>query len=77
MKNGQLWWNLDTDRVERVVGRLNKARVFTCSHNYSDFGPVKQNRLIKANDNQVEDYLKESEELKTKRTLEVNIKDKV
>ena len=29
MKNGQLWFNINTNRVERVVGQLNKVRVFT------------------------------------------------
>ena len=66
MKNGQLWYNLDTERVERVVGTLNKTRVFTVSHGYSELTPVKRSYLLKASDLQVEDYMKESAEIKAK-----------
>ena len=66
MKNGQLWYNLDTERVERVVGTLNKTRVFTVSHGYSELKPVKRSYLLKASDLQIEDYMKESAEIKQK-----------
>ena len=66
MKNGQLWYNLDTERVERVVGTLNKTRVFTVSHGYSELTPVKRSYLLKASDLQIEDYMKESAEIKAK-----------
>lgn len=66
MKNGQLWYNLDTERVERVVGTLNKTRVFTVSHGYSELKPVKRSYLLKASDLQIEDYMKESAEIKAK-----------
>tara|TARA_Y100000356_G_scaffold132548_1_gene138021 strand:- start:206 stop:475 length:270 start_codon:yes stop_codon:yes gene_type:complete len=66
MKNGQLWYNLDTERVERVVGTLNKTRVFTVSHGYSELKPVKRSYLLKASGAQVEDYMKESAEIKAK-----------
>ena len=66
MKNGQLWYNLDTEQVERVVGTLNKTRVFTVSHGYSNFQPVKRSYLLKASGAQVEDYMKESAEIKAK-----------
>ena len=66
MKNGQLWYNLDTERVERVVGTLNKTRVFTVSHGYSELKPVKRAYLLKASGAQVEDYMKESAEIKAK-----------
>ena len=45
MKNGSLYYNESTRRVERVVGKLNGNRVFTVSHNYSDFGPVLKKNL--------------------------------
>ena len=66
MKNGQLWYNLDTERVERVVGTLNKTRVFTVAHGYSELKPVKRSYLLKASDLQIEDYMKESAEIKAK-----------
>jgi hypothetical protein len=66
MKNGQLWYNLDTERVERVVGTLNKTRVFTVSHGYSELTPVKRSYLLKASGAQLEDYMKESAEIKAK-----------
>tara|TARA_Y100000593_G_C4041196_1_gene205212 strand:- start:53 stop:304 length:252 start_codon:yes stop_codon:yes gene_type:complete len=64
MKNGQLWFNINTERVERVVGELNKIRVFTVGHGYSNMKPVKKIHLVKANGVQVGDYLKESTAIK-------------
>ena len=64
MKNGQLWFNINTERVERVVGELNKIRVFTVGHGYSNMKAVKKAHLVKANQLQVDDYLEESRELK-------------
>ena len=49
MKNGQLWFNINTNRIERVVGQLNKLRVFTVGHGYSNLKVVKKTMLVKAN----------------------------
>jgi len=76
MKNGQLWYNLDTERVERVVGTLNKTRVFTVSHGYSELAPVKRSYLLKASDLQIEDYMKESAEIKAKALAKYQIERK-
>tara|TARA_Y100000114_G_scaffold133488_1_gene132948 strand:+ start:1461 stop:1709 length:249 start_codon:yes stop_codon:yes gene_type:complete len=74
MKNGQLWYNLNTERVERVVGTLNKTRVFTVSHGYTDLKPVRRSSLLQASGVQVQDYLKESREIKNKkRVLEMSL----
>jgi acid stress-induced BolA-like protein IbaG/YrbA len=64
MKNGQLWLNINTERVERVVGELNKIRVFTVGHGYTDMKAVKKQHLVKANDVQVYDYLEEGRQLR-------------
>jgi len=60
MKNGSLYYNESTRRVERVVGKLNGNRVFTVSHNYSDFGPVLKRNLRIASGEEVDSYLGES-----------------
>ena len=60
MKNGSLYYNESTRRVERVVGKLNGNRVFTVSHNYSDFGPVLKKNLRMASGEEVDSYLGES-----------------
>ena len=74
MKNGQLWYNLNTERVERVVGTLNKTSVFTVSHGYTDLKPVRRSSLSQASGVQVQDYLKESREIKNKkRVLEMSL----
>ena len=74
MKNGQLWYNLNTERVERVVGTINKTRVFTVSHGYTDLKPVRRSSLSQASGVQVQDYLKESREIKNKkRVLEMSL----
>ena len=64
MKNGQLWLNINTERVERVVGELNKVRVFTIGHGYSNLKVVKKAHLVQANGIQISDYLEESNALK-------------
>ena len=64
MKNGQLWFIINTERVERVVGELNKIRVFTVGHGYSNMKAVKKTHLVKANGIQVYDYLEESRAIK-------------
>lgn len=64
VKNGQLWYNINTERVERVVGELNKIRVFTVGHGYSNMKVVKKAHLVKANGIQVDDYLEESRAIK-------------
>ena len=64
IKNGSLYWNINNERVERVVGKLNSARVFTVGHKYSNLKPVKSSHLLLAAAIQVSDYLTESKELR-------------
>ena len=74
MRNGSLYYNEATSRVERVVGKLNGKRVFTVSHGYSDFGPAQQKDLRKASGEEVDSYLEESESLKNNsRELQVSL----
>ena len=63
---GQLWYNIDTQRVERVVNRFNGSRVTTVWHGYTQESRVKETSLIKANGAQLKDYKKESADLKEK-----------
>ena len=65
LNNGALYWNTVTERVERVVGKLNSRRAFTVSHGYSELKPVPVTFLDKANGQQVRDYLAESKQLKS------------
>ena len=69
MKNGQLWYNINTESVERVVGELNKVRVFTVGHGYSNMKAVKKAQLVKANQLQLDDYLEESNAIKKAKIL--------
>ena len=69
MKNGQLWYNINTESVERVVGELNKIRVFTVGHGYSNMKAVKKAHLVKANQLQLDDYLEESNAIKKAEAL--------
>ena len=64
---GQLWYNLNTERVERVVNRFNGSRVTTVWHGYTQESRVKETSLVKANGVQVNDYMKESADLKDKK----------
>tara|TARA_R110002020_G_C16116089_1_gene759968 strand:- start:212 stop:484 length:273 start_codon:yes stop_codon:yes gene_type:complete len=64
---GQLWYNLNTERVERVVNRFNGSRVTTVWHGYTQESRVKETSLVKANGVQVNDYMKESADLKEKK----------
>jgi hypothetical protein len=74
MKNGSLYYNKSTSRVERVVGELNGCRVFTVSHGYSDFGPARRKDLRVASGEEVDSYLEESENLKNNsRELQVSL----
>ena len=74
MKNGSLYYNESTRRVERVVGKLNGNRGFTVSHNYSDFGPVLKRNLRIASGEEVDSYLEESESDKSNsRELQVSL----
>ena len=74
MKNGSLYYNESTRRVERVVGKLNGNRAFTVSHNYSDFGPVSKKNLRIASGEEVDSYLEESESDKNNsRELQVSL----
>jgi len=63
---GQLWYNIDTQRVERVVARFNGSRVTTVWHGYTQESRVKETSLVKANGAQLKDYKKESADLKEK-----------
>ena len=63
---GQLWYNIDTQRVERVVARFNGSRVTTVWHGYTQESRVKETSLVKANGAQLKDYRKESADLKEK-----------
>ena len=69
VKNGQLWYNINTESVERVVGELNKVRVFTVGHGYSNMKAVKKAHLVKANQLQLDDYLEESNAIKKAKIL--------
>ena len=69
MKNGQLWYNINTESVERVVGELNKIRVFTVGHGYSNMKAVKKAQLVKANQLQLDDYFEESNAIKKAKVL--------
>tara|TARA_B110000196_G_scaffold288399_1_gene273386 strand:- start:117 stop:344 length:228 start_codon:yes stop_codon:yes gene_type:complete len=74
MRNGSLYYNEVTNRVERVVGKLNGKRVFTVSHGYSEFGPARQKDLRKASGEEVDLYLEESGILKNNsRELQVSL----
>ena len=64
---GQLWYNLNTERVERVVARFNGSRVTTVWHGYTQESRVKETSLVKANGVQVNDYMRESVDLKEKK----------
>ena len=63
---GQLWYNLNTERVERVVSRFNGSRVTTVWHGYTQESRVKETSLIRANGAQIKDYMRESADLKEK-----------
>ena len=63
---GQLWYNIDTQRVEHVVARFNGSRVTTVWHGYTQESRVKETSLVKANGAQLKDYRKESADLKEK-----------
>ncbi len=63
---GQLWYNLNTERVERVVSRFNGSRVTTVWHGYSQESRVKESSLVRANGAQLKDYMRESADLKEK-----------
>ena len=60
MRNGSLYYNEATNRVERVVGKLN--------------GPVLKKNLRIASGEEVDSYLEESESLKNNsRELQVSL----
>jgi len=67
MKNGQLWLNINTERVERVVGELNKVRVFTVGHGYSNLKVVKKAHLVQANGIQIVTILRRATPLRQRR----------
>ena len=59
LRNGSLYYNEETDRVERVLGKVNSQRVWTSAHE-SQAQATKSNRLRMATDVEVGDYLQES-----------------
>ena len=74
MRNGSLYYNEASKRVERVVGKLNGNRVFTVSHGYSNFGPSRRKDLRLASSEEVDSYLEESDCLKNgSRKLQVSL----
>lgn len=73
IQNGALYMNINKERVERVVGKLNENRVFTVSHGYSDFGPVKRSALRKATPEEVTNYFGESHRVKSQKRMQERI----
>jgi len=59
LRNGSLYYNEETDRVERVLGKVNSQRVWTSVHE-QQAQATKSNRLRIATKAEVGDYLLES-----------------
>jgi tRNA A37 N6-isopentenylltransferase MiaA len=56
MRNGSLYYNKITERVERMVGQVSKVRVLTYHHK-EDEKSVQVKHLRKADRQEVENYL--------------------
>tara|TARA_Y100000401_G_C8324765_1_gene227485 strand:- start:1001 stop:1276 length:276 start_codon:yes stop_codon:yes gene_type:complete len=56
IRNGSLYWNTETKRVERVIGKLNGSRVWTYWHGQQERG-VRVNNLRKATKTEWQLYL--------------------
>jgi predicted transcriptional regulator len=56
IRNGALYYNNDTERVERVIGRVSPVRVLTYWHHTEERSHNAQ-KLRKATKIEVEDYL--------------------
>ena len=63
IRNGSLYFNSVLGRVERAIGKLNSARVWTNRHENAATA-VRVKNLRKATSNEVGDYISESELLK-------------
>ena len=56
VKNGSLYYNEDSDRVERVIGRIRGQRVVTYHHK-TDYQYPQARKLRIASGSEVSDYL--------------------
>ena len=56
MRNGSLYYNKITEKVERMVGQVSKVRVLTYHHK-EDEKSVQVKHLRKATKQEVDDYL--------------------
>ena len=63
IRNGSLYFNSTLGRVERAIGKLNSARVWTTRHENAATA-VRVKNLRKATSNEVDEYINESELLK-------------
>ena len=63
IRNGSLYFNSVLGRVERAIGKLNSARVWTNRHENAATA-VRVKNLRKATRNEVDEYINESELLK-------------
>ena len=59
IKNGSLYLNKKSSRVERVIGRINSQRVWTTFHDKTPVA-VRIVNLEVASDEEVEAYLQDS-----------------
>lgn len=59
IRNGSLYFNEKTRKVERVLGSINSQRVWTKYHK-NDTKDVQIKNLRLANENEVQDYIGES-----------------
>ena len=60
LRNGSLYYNDETDRVERVLGKVNCQRVWTSWHERGAHA-TRTNRLRLASQTEVAEYLDERE----------------
>ena len=58
LRNGSLYFNEDTNEVERVLGKVNSQRVWTAAHEERP-SATRTKRLRMANLKEVADYLGE------------------
>jgi hypothetical protein len=56
IRNGSLYFNRLTGRVERVIGQVSKVRVLSYHHK-QDEGSVQVKQLRRATKQEVDDYL--------------------
>ena len=61
LRNGSLYYNEETDRVERVLGKVNSQRVWTAWHERGA-NATRTNRLRLASRHEVNEYLAERED---------------